>query len=727
MNCVVVLAVTMRVEVTRGQARRWAASALVLAALAGPAMAQPPQPAPVSDGQTVYPAAFFAPYNPVNASDMVARVPGFELKDGDERRGFASAGNLLINGERPSSKTAASELLKRIPASNVTRIELLSGANAGLDVRGQSQLVNVVVAQTAAKGDGTTWSLGLRHLQYSNRVGWLVQASRAVQLSPQAELGLDVQFPNLLGRGDSRDRLVTASGVQTGARRLLGKPQYIGAQGSATLRWRPTSMDTVNANIQFAPTWNHLDTIQSEVTGTGAPRSLLIGRSDFEANYTGELGADWERQLGGGLSAKLVTLVSNGSVDQNDVFNIQNFPATFVTRTQDRTTRNGERIARGRLKWTVNPAHTLEFGGEGAFNYRDTTFNITNQIGGGPVVKVPLAVSDARVEETRGEVFATDIWTVSPALTLEYGLSVEASRITQTGDQQKERSFRFVKPRATATWTMGPAGTLRASLIRDVAQLDFAEFSSTVDFVNAAATQGNPELVPEKAWKARLEWETRLAPRTALTIAAFADRVDDVRDLVEIAGADAFGNIGRGSRLGLEARAATPLAFIGLPNAELRFNGVWQRTQVTDPITGEKRSFSVPLERQGATSGSPTLNLGNKDWAYVLTFRQSMPSWQLSWGASVIDWADRNEYRRIEVISYERPLPKLDLFIETTAIRPVTARLFVNNLLAPPETRTREFYLGSRAGGITERLEIRKALGGPEGLRTMGFQVSGRF
>jgi outer membrane receptor protein involved in Fe transport len=343
------------------------------------------------------------------------------------------------------------------------------------------------------------------------------------------------------------------------------------------------------------------------------------------------------------------------------------------------------------------------------------------------VVKVPLAVSDARVEETRGEVFATDVWTVSPALTLEYGLSLEASRITQTGDPQKERSFRFVKPRATATWTMGPAGTLRASLVRDVAQLDFAEFSSTVDFVNAAATQGNPNLVPEKAWKARLEWETRLAPRTALTVAAFADRVDDVRDLVEIAGADAFGNIGRGSRLGLEARAATPLAFIGLPNAELRFNGVWQRTRVTDPITGEQRSFSVPLERQGTTAGSPTLNLGNKDWAYVLTFRQNMPSWHLSWGASVVDWSDRSEHRRLEVISYERPLPRLDLFLETTAIRPVTVRVFANNVLSPRETRTREYFQGARATGRIDRLEIRRALGGPEGLRTEGFQVSGRF
>ncbi len=92
-----------------GGAWRWAASALVLAGLPMAANAQTtpsPQPA-AQEGISSFPAGFFAPYNPVNANDMVARVPGFELKDGDERRGFAAAGNLLINGERPSSKTAA--------------------------------------------------------------------------------------------------------------------------------------------------------------------------------------------------------------------------------------------------------------------------------------------------------------------------------------------------------------------------------------------------------------------------------------------------------------------------------------------------------------------------------------------------------------------------------------------------------------------------------------------
>lgn len=679
------------------------------------------------EGVTTFPAAFFAPYNPITANDMVARVPGFELRDGDERRGFASAGNLLINGERPSSKSSAADLLKRIPANTVTRIELISGSQAGLDVRGQSQLVNVVAIRSAQRQGGTTYSIGARYLQYSHRIGWHLQASRSFQLAPNADLGVDLQFPNLLGRSDSRDVLLSNTGTVTGARRVLGKPENIGIQASANLRWRVGPADSVNANIQVTPNFNLLRTVQAEVTGAGAPRSLLVGETDYDNYYNAEFGADWEHTFSEALSGKLIALVSNGSVDQRDVFEIQTFPASFLTRTQTRETRNGERILRGQLNWTATPAHTLEFGGEGAFNYRQTRLDIVNQARGGPPVRAPLAVSNARVEETRGELFAADVWTVSPAWTLEYGVNVEASRITQTGDQEKARSFQFVKPRATATYVMSPQTTWRFSLVRDVAQLDFAEFASTVDFINAATTEGNPNLAPEKAWKARLELEQRLAPRTAFTLAVFADRVDDVRDLVEINGQDAFGNIGRGRRYGAEVRGATPLTFLGLPDAELRVSALWQRTRVTDPITGETRSFSVPLERQGSQGGSATLNAGNKDWAYVVSYRQNLPALQAAWGGSVVGWSSRAEYRRIEVVTYRRPAPRLDLFVETTAIKPVTVRFYFNNLLSPDETRRRTFYQGSRASGMVQRVELRDARGGPEGVRTLGFQVSGRF
>src|SRR5690606_40051186 len=62
--------------------------------------------------------------------------------------------------------------------------------------------------------------------------------------------------------------------------------------------------------------------------------------------------------------------------------------------------------------------------------------------------------------------------------------------------------------------------------------LDFAEFSSAVDFLNTSTIQGNPDLVPEKAWKSRIEWEHRFGGRAAMTLAAFYDKVEDVHDLV---------------------------------------------------------------------------------------------------------------------------------------------------------------------------------------------------
>lgn len=708
--------------------RAWLCAASLLA-IASPAYAQAPAARADASAPTTFPAAFFAPYNPVTAADMVSRVPGFELREGDERRGFgATAGNLLINGERPSSKTQAAELLKRIPANSVVRIELLSGNDAASDVRGQAQIVNVIVSQTARGGGATTYTVGFRHIEYSNRIGWIAQASRSIPLSPTAVLAVDLQLPNLLGRGVVDERLVSGpAATPAGSRFQYQKPQNIGVTGSANLRWRPGPADTVNLSLQAAPTFNVLDIVQAEVSTAGAPRQLLLGRSDFDRNYTAELGGDWEHRFGGGLSLKLVTLISNTSVDQHDTFEIQTFPSSFLTRTQDRSTRGGERIARGQLKWTASSAHTFEIGGEGAFNYRDTTLDITNQPRGGPVVRVPLAVANARVEEVRGEAFASDVWTVSPRLTVESGLNVEVSRITQTGDQAKERSFRFVKPRLSGSYTLDPQTTLRFSLQRDVAQLDFAEFSSAVDFVNTSTIQGNPGLVPEKAWKSRLEWERRFAPRTALTLAVFADKVQDVHDLVDIGGLDAYGNIGDGSRIGVELRGAMPLAALGLPNAELRVNGLYQRTRVTDPITGERRDFSVPLERVGSAAGAVTLNAGNKRWAYVVNFRQNLPEISSSWGVSLVQWSGRQEYRRAEIFDYVREKPRVDVFFETTVIKPVTFRIFANNLIGPPEDRTRTFYQGSRASGVVQRAEIRTFKGGPEGTRSLGMQISGKF
>ena len=83
---------------------------LFAAALAAQDVAPPapaPAPAAAAEGVTAYPLSFFIAGNPSNAFDMIARVPGFTFEAGETVRGFASAaGNVLIDGKRPTSKVA---------------------------------------------------------------------------------------------------------------------------------------------------------------------------------------------------------------------------------------------------------------------------------------------------------------------------------------------------------------------------------------------------------------------------------------------------------------------------------------------------------------------------------------------------------------------------------------------------------------------------------------------
>jgi hypothetical protein len=94
-----------------------------------------------------YPASYFAGAQLNTAYDMVTRLPGFVFNNGNTARGFAgTAGNVLIDGERPSSKTDdLQSLLKRVSANRVDHIDLIRGGASGIDMQGQSVIANVVL------------------------------------------------------------------------------------------------------------------------------------------------------------------------------------------------------------------------------------------------------------------------------------------------------------------------------------------------------------------------------------------------------------------------------------------------------------------------------------------------------------------------------------------------------------------------------------------------------
>ncbi|MBI1362194.1 MAG: outer membrane beta-barrel protein [Alphaproteobacteria bacterium] len=674
-----------------------------------PETVAPTTPVRTSEGVQTFDAAYFRTYNPITAYDMVARVPGFEISDGEQLRGFgATAGNVLINGERPSSKTLISDQLKRVPAEEVARVELISGSASNVDVRGQTQLVNVVLKRTH-KSSPTTYVAELRDIQYSNRLGWVAQATKTFALGSTADLTIDLQAPNLRGRVNNLETVRDANGAVTEIRDQFGQPNNIGLQGTGTLKWRPTASDTVSLNGQYAPTWNSTNSNSIARGPDGSFHNERPGLSDFSNDYTAELAGDWEHRFSSNLSVKAIALATFSGVDEDDEYDTFTPAGLVNVQTLNRTTKAGERVGRAVLTWRPGSAHTIDIGAEGAFNFRDTDLQIFNDHGAGPVEQV-LPVAATRVEELRGEAFITDVWRMTPALTLETGFNFEASRITQSGDASQRREFTYPKPRAILTWQVAPMDQLRFSEVRDISQLDFTQFASTIAVIDNIVLLGNPNLEPEKTWKSRLEWEHRFSQRSAVTVSLFHDAVQDVADLIPISGFDAPGNLGDGTRDGVELRGAAPLSVIGIPNAELRFSGTYQNTSVTDPVTGEKRSFT-----------------DEKDWTWNVNFRQQLPKWQAAWGGTLLRWSKYQEFKLQEADLFDRQGERFDLFVETTRFKGLTIRLTASNLAPNPEDRVRTFYVGTRASGTVLRTERRKQKGGPDGTRVLALRVSGAF
>ena len=121
------------------------------------------------EGITVYEPDFFAPYRPSHAKDMLERVPGAAgalsnsagtLSGDDDRRGLRSqTTQVLINGKRLTTKgNSIQDYFERIPASQVKRIEVITGNVREIDADVGSRVINVVLADTG--GIGGTWNAG---------------------------------------------------------------------------------------------------------------------------------------------------------------------------------------------------------------------------------------------------------------------------------------------------------------------------------------------------------------------------------------------------------------------------------------------------------------------------------------------------------------------------------------------------------------------------------------
>lgn len=676
-------------------------SALTLATLIGLAHAQEPTPdvsvvGQAQSGRESFAPDFFKAYSPQNALDMVSRVPSFSIDGGSDRRGFGgTAGNVLIDGVRPSAKNQnIRDILSRVPADQVLRIDLIRGATSS-EAGGQSVLVDVI--RTPGGGSGTY--VGALERSESNRVtprGEVSYSGR--QGKTEYTIGLERYLEERPLEGTRA--LTGPTGAPSGSRLDFTPRTFRQASGTGSFS-TPILAGVLRGNTQ-AERWNFRTTLDSlGFDAAGAPTESFR-LSINERQRSKEIGGDFERDLGA-WGVKLIALDTQ-RLYANDESTISSNAAGAQTEVVRQRTRNDSResILRATASRDFGKRGKLEFGAEGALNALETNLNLTIDTGAGPIV-VDLEGANVTVEEERAEAFISYSFKPAPAWSFESTLTVENSSLSQSGDSAKVTELTYWKPSVQLTRRFGEKDEARVRVYRHVSQLDFGDFASSVALADERVAGGNPDLRPQATWYVQSVLDHRWGQKGAVALTLYAARAEDVIDNVPVSGFDAPGNIGEGDGYGVNIKSTVPVGFL-IPGGEFEFVLDWERARVSDPVTGLERDLNGHVEREVEVS-----------------FRQDLPKLKFAWGAELYKGSQVVTYRVAELDTFEEG-PFISAFVETRAVKGLKIRLFGHNLDNTNFVRERIFFTGDR-NGPQRRTEVRDRQFG----RFVGVRVSGTF
>ena len=559
---------------------------------------QPVPAATQATRTTVYDAAFFAQYAPRTALDIARRVPGFNLDLGDsDVRGFAgAAGNVVINGARPSSKAESLETtLARIPASQVTKVEVGSGDLYGADYSSKSQVLNIILS-AAAGIDGNVTTVARR--LYTGKLTGDASGSASIRRGASS-INLSAGTGYELNHEEGTDTLTdVAAGELIEFRRKFNSYEEFFPYVSGSWALERGNDDAYRVNARWSPGQFDLFQDNRVFPADGAPHddSLI---QDYD-NTVFELGGDVTRPLANG-AIKLVGLATRRKFDDFDAYVLrdgllEDGAVQVGGFEQFRNSKRNETI--GRLTWSRQDlsGFSFEAGAEGVLNTLDSNVDLFVVNDDGSRTRIDLPIDSAVVKEKRGELFASMGRELSPALRVDGGARFEFSHLTVTGDATADRKLRFFKPNLSVDWKPGGGWHTQLSIKRAVAQLDFFDFISAADLSAGRVNGGNSDLQPQRAWEFRLTVDRPIFGEGLAKLDVGHDLISLLQDRVllfdeEGNAFDAPGNIGTGKRWFARLTVDAPLGRVW-SGLRARLNGQLQRTRVEDPISGEPRNFS---------------------------------------------------------------------------------------------------------------------------------------
>jgi hypothetical protein len=316
---------------------------------------------------------------------------------------------------RTSSKDAISDELGRISARDVLRIELIRASAAGdIDVRGYTELANVVLKPASELKVSTTWAATTRWYE-QGRLGVQIGGTRAWKTD---NFGFRLAMQGSEASASARrwtSLLPTRSAWSRHGRKNTTSSRSASLLVTGAANWTPTARDTINANFRILPRlFSNNAAAEARLPSGTLLGNIFLDYTEKDIWYV-DAGGDWEHKFSPENAIKLIAV--NRTVNwRPQQLLTQAFAGTTFTQVRDTSdNKAGEHVLRG--VWTIKPAleHTLEFGLEGAYNYREVDRQREFGAIGGPFSIVPVPIATTKVEEERVEASITDVWRMSPA------------------------------------------------------------------------------------------------------------------------------------------------------------------------------------------------------------------------------------------------------------------------------------------------------------------------
>lgn len=628
------------------------------------------------DVQT-YPRVHFLPFNPQNARDMIDRVPGFSFDSGTDLRGFGgTAGNVLIDGTRPTSKSGGLEAaLTRISATTVVRIELIRGDTGTRETAGQSVVANIITQQI----DTTTrWETKLERAAH----GKINYGTKLLQERSVGDWNTSTQFNFSLKRrplAGTRSKLDTNNTMTFEA--FEDNPNETRQFDLSSVAKRPMMNGTLglNGSLTNTPSNSHSDRtgFDSIVKSPFPSQQQIININRGRTNV--EAGIDWTQNKGNNWHFNWLSLSSYEDFESQS-FNalarpLGNSVSTSMFNNRQKAFESIFRTTLGRsLKHSLRP----ELSAEISYNRLNSLLSLVFEDSSGTTdIKLPGA--KVVVEEFRGEIFANILWQHSNELTLEAGFGAEASSIAVSGDTESSQSFLFAKPFATLTYNLTPSAQVRLDARRTIGQLQFTDFVASASVADDRLLGGNPELGPDQTNRLSASVDLRSDSLGALNIEIFHEWRDDILEQIQLqSGTAGLGNAGSARVWGLRTTASLSLSSL-VPGGLLELAGSLRDSTFKDPIIGATRSVSS-IDSAG----------------FLVEFRQDLIDYNMSWGVSYRPEL-AGPFYFIDEISTNRDGRYWGAFVEISRFTGLKLRLDLNGIGGQNFYRKRQFFDVDRA------------------------------